>query len=90
MQKKKVLFHQDNTPCHKSMKTMVKLNELHFKLLFHPPHSSDLAPSGYWLCADLKRVLQRKIYGLNEEVIAEVEAYFESKDKSFYKKVLKN
>ena len=30
MQKKKVLFHQDNTPCHKSIKTMVKLNELSF------------------------------------------------------------
>ena len=27
MQKKKVLFHQDNTPRYKSMKTMVKLNE---------------------------------------------------------------
>ena len=28
MQKKKVLFYQDNAPCFKSMKTMVKLNEL--------------------------------------------------------------
>ena len=26
MQKKKVLFHQDNTTCHKPMKTMVKWN----------------------------------------------------------------
>ena len=26
MQKKKVLFHQHNAPCHKSIKTMVKLN----------------------------------------------------------------
>ena len=28
MQKKKVVFHQDNAPCYKSMKTMVKLNKL--------------------------------------------------------------
>ena len=28
IQKKKVLFHQNNAPCHKSMKTMLKLNEL--------------------------------------------------------------
>ena len=42
MQKKKVLFHQDNAPCHKSMKTMDKLNELNFKLLPHPPYSLDL------------------------------------------------
>ena len=31
MQKKKVLFHQDNAPCHKSMKIMGKLNELSFE-----------------------------------------------------------
>ena len=55
MQKKKVLFHQDNAPCHKSMKTMVKLNELSFDLLPYPPSSPDLAPSDYWLFADLKK-----------------------------------
>ncbi|KAL7724756.1 hypothetical protein ACLKA6_008633 [Drosophila palustris] len=49
MAKKKVLFHQDNAPCHKSMKTMAKLNELGFELLPHPPYSPDLAPSDYWL-----------------------------------------
>ena len=27
MQKKKVLFRQDNEPCHNSTKTMVKLNK---------------------------------------------------------------
>ena len=30
-------------------------------------------------------MLQGKIFGSNEEVIAETEAYFEAKDKSFYK-----
>ena len=54
MQKKKVLFHQGNAPYHKSMKTMVKLNELSFKLLPHPPHSPDLAPSDYWLFTGLE------------------------------------
>ena len=44
MQKKKELFHQENAPCHKSMKPMVKLNELSFKLLPQPPYSPDLAP----------------------------------------------
>ena len=50
MQKKKVLFHQDNTPCHKSIKRMVKLNELSFELLPHPPYSPDLPPAttGQW------------------------------------------
>lgn len=85
MQRKKILFHQDNAPCHKSMKTMAKLNELGFHLLPHPPYSPDLAPSDYWLFADLKKMLQGKRFGSNEEVIAETEAYFEAKDNFFYK-----
>ncbi|XP_020290881.1 uncharacterized protein LOC109858229 [Pseudomyrmex gracilis] len=47
--------------------------------------AQDLAPSDYWLFAD-KRILQGKKFGSNEEVIAETKAYFETKDKSFYKK----
>ena len=86
MQKKKVLFHQANPPCHKSMKTMVKLNELSFELLRNPPYSPDLAPRNYWLFSDLKKMLQGKRFGSNEEVVAETEAYFESKDESFYKR----
>jgi len=90
MQKKKVLFRQDNASCHKSIATMAKLHELRYELLPHPPYSPDLAPSDYWLFADLKRMLQGKRFGSNEEVIAEIEAYFEAnrstKDKSFYKK----
>ena len=31
--KKKVLFHKDNAPWHKSIATMVKLHELHFEFL---------------------------------------------------------
>lgn len=42
MEKKKMLFHQENASCHKTMKTIAKLYELHFKLLPYPP---DLAPS---------------------------------------------
>ena len=59
--KKKVLFLQDNAPCHKLIAT-IKLHELHFKLLPHSPYSPDLAPSDYWLFVDLKRMLQGKIW----------------------------
>lgn len=86
MKKKKVLFHQDNAPCHKSIVTMAKLHELGFELLPHPPYSPDLAPSDYYLFADLKKMLAGKRFSSNEEVIAETEAYFEAKVKSFYKK----
>ena len=65
----KVLFHQDNTLCHKFITTMAKLHELHFKLHPHQPYSPDLAPSDNWLFADLKRILQGKRFGPNEKVI---------------------
>ncbi|CAD7093460.1 unnamed protein product [Hermetia illucens] len=61
MKKKKVIFHQDKTPCHKSIKTVPKFNELGFQLLPHPPYSLDLAPSDYWLFADLKKMLQEDL-----------------------------
>ena len=37
MKKKKVLFQQDNAPCHKSIATMAKLHELHFEMLCNRP-----------------------------------------------------
>ena len=86
MKKKKVLFHQDNAPYHKSSAMMAKLHELHFKLLPYPPYSPGLAPCDYRLFADLKRILQGKRFGSNEEVILETEAYFYAKDKLFNKK----
>ena len=86
MKKKKVLFHGDNAPYHKSIATMAKLHELHFELLLYPLYFPDLAPSDYYLFADLKRMIQGKGFSFNEEVIAETEAYFEAKHKSFYKK----
>ena len=67
---------------------MVKLNELSLELLPHPPYSPDLVPSDYWLFTDLKKKLQGKRFGSNEEVVAETEAYFESNDESFSKKSL--
>ena len=86
MKKKKVLFHQDNAPCHNSITTMAKLHQLHFELLLHAPYSLGLAPSDYYLLADLKRMRHVKRFDSNKEVIAETDACFEAKDKSFYKK----
>ena len=57
--KKKVLFHQDNAPCPKSIVTMAKLHEL------HPPYFPDLAPSNNLLFPYLKRMLQGKRFGSN-------------------------
>ena len=88
MKKKNVLFHQDDVPCHKSIAMMVKLHELHFKLILYPPYSPDLTPATTG-CLQTSKMLQGKIFGSNEEVISETETYFEAKDKSFYKKGIK-
>ena len=83
MAKKKPLFQQDTALVHKSMKTMVKLNDLRFELLPHTPYSPNLAPSDFYPFADLKKMLQGKRFSSDDEVIAATEAYFEAKDKSF-------
>ncbi|KAF7271965.1 hypothetical protein GWI33_015201 [Rhynchophorus ferrugineus] len=44
-----------------------------------------LVPSDYFLFSDLYRMFAGKKFSLNEEVITETEAYFEAKDKSYYK-----
>ena len=69
----KSTLHQDNALCYKSIIMMAKLHELHFELLPHLLYSPEMAPSDYWLFADLKRMLQGKKFGSNEEVILETE-----------------
>jgi hypothetical protein len=70
-----VLFHQDNAPCHKSIKTWAKLHELGHELLpAHPTYSPDLAPSDFFLIAGTSK--ECLLESTNEEVIAETEAYF--------------
>ena len=56
-----------------------------FELLLHPPYSLDLTLSDFFQLSDLKRMLAGKKFSANEEAIAEIEIYFEDKDKSYYK-----
>jgi hypothetical protein len=73
------LFHQDNAPVHKSIKTTAKLHELCYELLSQLPHSPDPAPVTFFPFANLNRMLAGKKFCTNEEVIAETEANFEAK-----------
>jgi transposase len=69
--KKKVLFHQDNRLCHKSIKTTAKLHELGYELLPFSPYSPDLASSDLFLFADLKKMLAGNKSSTNPKVIVE-------------------
>ncbi|XP_033221847.1 histone-lysine N-methyltransferase SETMAR-like, partial [Belonocnema kinseyi] len=57
-------------------KRIPKLHEIGFELVPQPPHSPDLASSDYYLFPKLNRWLTGKRFYLNEELIAETEAYF--------------
>ncbi|KAL6268250.1 hypothetical protein P5V15_001365 [Pogonomyrmex californicus] len=63
---------------------MVKIHELHFELVDHPPYSLDLAPSDFFLFPKLKVSLGRQRFSSNEEVIAYVNAYFAEQDANYY------
>lgn len=85
MKRKKFLFHHDNAPCHTAKFTTEKLAKLHFQLVPHPPYSPDLAPSDFFLFPNLKKFLAGKKFQSNEEVMNEVNTYFEDLDESVYK-----
>ena len=56
------------------------------EFIIHPPYSPDLAPSDFFMFSDLKRMLAGKKFKSNDEVIAETEAYFDEKEKSYYER----
>ena len=61
--KKKVLFRQGNAPGHKGAIAMAILHELRYQLLRHPPYSSDLTPSDFFLSPNMKKMPHyQKIY----------------------------
>jgi len=87
--KKKVLFNHDNAPAHTSALAKVKLVELGYELLPHPPCSPDLAPCDIFLFPNLKKSLAVQKFASNEEVIAPTEAYFEDLEKTYFSDGLK-
>jgi len=85
LQKKIIIFHQDNAPTHKSVLAMGKLRDLHYELLEHPPSSPDLAPSDFCLFLKHKLFLAGQDFSSNQEAIAAVEGYFADLTKNHYR-----
>ncbi|EFN76504.1 Histone-lysine N-methyltransferase SETMAR, partial [Harpegnathos saltator] len=86
---KKVLFHHDNAPAHTSALATVKLVELGYELLPHPPYSPDLAPCDFFLFPNLKKSLAGQKFESNEEVIGATESYFADLEKTYFSDGLK-
>ena len=83
--RKKIIFHQDNAPAHKSVLAIRILRDLPFELLEHPPSSPDLAPSDFYLFPKLKLFLAGQRFSSNQEAIAAVEGYFADLTKNHYR-----
>jgi histone-lysine N-methyltransferase SETMAR len=83
--KKKVIFHRDNAPAHRSVLAMGKLRDLHYELLEYPPCCPDLAPSDFCLFPKLKIFLAGQRFSSNQKAIAAVERYFADLTKNHYK-----
>ncbi|GFY23755.1 mariner Mos1 transposase [Trichonephila clavipes] len=82
--RKDVVFHQDNARPHTSLVTRQKLLQLGWDTMPHPPYSPDLAPSDYYLFRSLQNVLDGKTFTSNEEVKNHLDQFFASKDQKFY------
>ena len=74
---KKVLFHQDNAPAHKSAVAMAAIQDAGFEILDHPPYSPDLAPSDFYLFPRLKEHLRGKKFE---------DDFLSTQDEDFFKK----
>ena len=78
---KVVLFLHDNTPAHQALATQQKLG---LKCLDHPPYSSDLVPSDYYLFPGLKRQLKVGHFSSDAEVIAVAETWLDGQPSEFF------
>ncbi|CAK9826900.1 Histone-lysine N-methyltransferase SETMAR [Anthophora retusa] len=84
--RKGVVFHQDNARPHTSLITRQKLLQLEWDILPHPPYSPDLAPSDYYLFRSLQNLLDGKTFNSNEEVKNHLDQFFASKEQKFYER----
>jgi len=78
LQKKQIIFHQDNASVHKSVLAVGKLRDLHYELLEHPSYSPDLAPSDFSVFPKLKLFLAGQRFSSNQEAIAAVGVFCRS------------
>jgi histone-lysine N-methyltransferase SETMAR len=83
--RKGVVFHQDNARHHASKMTQQKIKELNWEISDQPPYLPDLAPSDYHLFRSLQNHLNNKKFERFKEVNYAILAYFKSKPRSFYK-----
>lgn len=77
--RKGVIFHQDNARPHVSQQ-----KELTWEILQHPPYSPDIAPSDFHLFQSLQNSLHGEKFDSIEAVKNYLTTFFEGKSRNFY------
>ncbi|KAG5345037.1 SETMR methyltransferase, partial [Acromyrmex heyeri] len=86
LEKKKILFHQDNARVHTY--PMAKFNEFRYELLPHPAFAR-FSLLRLFPVSKPEEMFGGKRFTTREQLIVETEAYFEGLDKSYYSDGLK-
>lgn len=81
---KKVLFLQDNASYHTARVAKQALQETGFTVVRHPPHSPDLAPSDYFLFANMRKYIRKQNIRNEVEMKAAIAKHFNKKYTSYY------
>ena len=81
--RKRIIFHPDNTRTRVSLMTRQKLLQLGWEVLTHPPYSPDIAPSDFHLFWSLQNSLSGKNFNSLEDCKRHLKLFFAQKDKKF-------
>ena len=79
-----VLLLHENAPVHKSAKSQAAIQQCGFQQLNHPPYSSDLSPSDYFLFRVMKKFLRGKRFSSDEKSRRRSRSGLKSSQKIFF------
>ena len=79
--RKCIIFQQDNARPHVSLMTRQKLLQLGWEVLIHLPYSPDIEPSDFHLSQSLQNSLKGKNFNSLEDCKRHLEQFFAQKDK---------
>ena len=74
--RKCVILHHDNATIHTYLAIRQNLLRLGWEVMLHPPYSSDLAPSDYYLFRSLQNSLNGKTSNADEAVKSHLVQFF--------------
>ena len=82
--RKHIIFHQDNARLHVSLVTRQKLLQLGREVLIHLPYPPDVAPSDFNLFRSLQNSLNGNNFNSLEDCKRHLEQFFAQKDKKIW------